>query len=71
MDFANQNHKRTRTKILENLTLLENRKANEAKPILQTQLARTFAEKRHVSINSTTEPILRTYKTNRELCRRK
>jgi len=36
MDFANQNDKRTRTKILENLTLLENLKANEAKPALQT-----------------------------------
>ncbi len=46
MGFANQNHKRTRTKILENLTLLENRKANEAKPVLQTQLTKTIAEKR-------------------------
>ena len=52
MDFTNQNHKRTRTKILENLTLLENRKANEAKPILQTQLARTFAEKRQADFEN-------------------
>jgi hypothetical protein len=35
--------------------------ANETEIILQTQLARTFAEKKD-------KPILRTYKTNRELC---
>jgi hypothetical protein len=43
MDFANQNHKRTRTQILENLTLTKNR---------QTQLPRNFAEKRRADFEN-------------------
>jgi len=43
MDFANQNHKRTRTQILENPTLTKNR---------QTQLSRNFAEKRQADFEN-------------------
>jgi chromosome segregation ATPase len=52
MDFANQNDKRTRLRVLENLTLPENNKANEAETILQTQLTRTFAEKRQADFEN-------------------
>ena len=49
--------------ILENLTLPKTDNAKKTDKILQTQLARNFAIK--------DTPILRTYKTNRELCEKK
>ena len=55
--------KQTRTMILENLTLPKTDNAKKTDKILQTQLARNFAIK--------DTPILRTYKTNRELCEKK
>jgi hypothetical protein len=41
---------------LENLTLLENRKAIETEIILQTQLARSFAEKRQADFENLAQP---------------
>ena len=49
MDFAKQNHEWTKTQILENLTSPKDNNANETEIILQTQLARTFAEKRQAN----------------------
>jgi hypothetical protein len=42
----------TRTQILENLTLPHNDKDNETDTILQTQLTKTFAEKRQPNFKS-------------------
>ena len=47
-DFA----KHTETQILENLILQKNDNANEANKILQTQLTRTFAEKRQADFRN-------------------
>jgi len=52
MGFANQSQRRTRTLILENLTLPKNDNANESDKILQTQLTRTFAKRKHADFES-------------------
>jgi len=45
---------------LENLTLPKLNNANESDKILQTQLARTYAQEG--------KPVLRAYKTNHDFC---
>jgi len=45
-------HRRTRTLILENLTLPKMDNANESDKILRTQLTRNFATKRHANFES-------------------
>ena len=52
MDFANQSHKQTRPKILENLTLTKNDNANESDKILQTQFTRTKAKRKQANFEN-------------------
>ena len=52
MDFANQNHKWTKTQIFKNLTQPKDNNANETEIILQTQFIRTWAEKRQANIEN-------------------
>ena len=52
MDFAKQNHKRPKRKFWRNWLWPKTDKANEAETILQTQFARTFAEKRQADFEN-------------------
>jgi hypothetical protein len=52
ISFANQNHRQTRTPILENLTLPKSDNAKKTEIILQTQFAKTFATKRQANFEN-------------------